>query len=131
MIRKLFPFIIVARAIHADCEALWDLITDTTRWLEWGPSISQVRCQDRHLQKGSRGHVRTVLGFWAPFIISEWEDGCYWSWRVFGIRATGHRVESIGPTQSRLVFEVPIYAAPYAIICFLAAKRIAHILEKS
>jgi hypothetical protein len=73
--------------------------------------------------------VKTVLGFWAPFAITEWADGQYWSWRVSNIQATGHRIEVIDGKYCKLIFEVPLWASPYAIICKIAADRIARCLE--
>ena len=61
--------------------------------------------------------------------ITEWIDGQYWSWHVFNIRATGHRIEIIDGKCCRLIFEVPFWAGPYAIICKVAADRIARYLE--
>ena len=95
MLKISFPYVRVSRIINASAETLWDLLTDTTRWTEWGPSIQQVQSEERHIRAGSVGRVKTVLGFWAPFVIIEWENRRHWSWRVFNIRATGHRVEAI------------------------------------
>jgi hypothetical protein len=131
MLKISFPFIQVSRIIHASPETLWDLLTDTTRWTEWGPSIHQVQSSDRHIRAGSAGRVKTILGFWAPFVVNEWENQRYWSWRVFNIRATGHRVEVIKANCCKLIFEVPYWALPYAFICSMAAKRVARLAEKS
>jgi hypothetical protein len=62
-----------------------------------------------------------------PFAISTFEPGARWSWRVAGVPATGHRVE---PTSDgcRIVFEVPIVAAPYAAVCRVALRRLARLL---
>jgi hypothetical protein len=49
---------------------------------------------------------------------------------VAGIPATGHRVEALGPGRCRVVFEVPLLAAPYLAVCRLAAHRIRTILEE-
>ncbi len=131
MLKIAFPFITVSRVIHTAPENLWDLLTDTARWAQWGPLITAVRCEDRYIRAGSTGRIRTVLGIWAPFIITEWTHRQYWSWRVFNISATGHRIERIDAHCSRLLFEVPWWAAPYALICILAAVRIARCLTPS
>ena len=131
MLKISFPYVRVSRIINASAEALWDLLTDTTRWTEWGPSIQQVQSEERYIRAGSVGRVKTVLGIWAPFVIIEWENRQYWSWRVFNIRATGHRVETIKANRCKLIFEVPFWAVPYAFICNMAAKRVAHLAEKS
>ncbi|MBW2433524.1 MAG: SRPBCC family protein [Deltaproteobacteria bacterium] len=119
----------VSRIVQTTPDALWEMLTDTMRWTEWGPTVKAVRSKTRHIRAGSTGHVKTVFGFWAPFVITEWANGQYWSWRVFNIQATGHRIEVINATCCRLIFEVPLWAGPYAIICKIAADRIARYLE--
>ena len=131
MLKISIPCVRVSRIINASAEALWDLLTDTTRWTEWGPSILQVQSEERYIRAGSVGRVKTVLGFWAPFVIIEWENRRHWSWRVFNIRATGHRVEAIKANCCKLIFEIPCWAVPYAFICNMAAKRVARLAEKS
>ena len=131
MLKISFPFIQVSRIVNASPAALWNLLTDTTRWTEWGPSIQQVQSSHRYIRAGSAGRVKTVLGFWAPFVINEWENQWYWSWRVFNIRATRHRVEAINANCCMLIFEVPFWAGPYALVCSAAAKRISRLVRKS
>jgi hypothetical protein len=128
MLRINLPNIETGRRVNASPEALWEVLTDTTRWMLWGPSITAVECPDRYIRKGSAGQVRTSLGLWLPFLVTDFVDGKYWSWRVVGIRATGHRVEALGANMCRVVFEVPIFAAPYIIVCRAAVKRIAGML---
>ena len=123
------PRIEISRRINASPQAVWDLLTDTSRWAEWGPSVLTVACSDRYIQLGSKGRVRTAVGLWAPFTVTEMVSGRYWSWNVFGVPATGHRVDPLGKETCRLVFEVPVFAAPYAIVCRIALHRIARILE--
>ena len=123
------PNLSASRIIRTTPEKLWDVLTDTLRWTEWGPTVKAVQSDTRYIQAGSRGYVKTILGFWAPFVITEWAEGRYWAWRVFNIRATGHRIETIDNACCRLVFEVPLWAGPYAIICKIAANRIARCLQ--
>jgi hypothetical protein len=120
----------IAIAIKAPCSAAWDLLIDTQRWPEWGPSVARVDCADRYIAPGSVGRVQTAFGPWLSFQITEFIAGQYWHWKVAGIPATGHRVLSIGPSLCRVVFEVPVLAAPYLIVCRLAAQRINNILEE-
>jgi hypothetical protein len=108
----------------------WELLIDTQRWPAWGPSVARVDCADRYIGLGTVGRVQTVFGFWLPFQITEFTAGHYWRWQVAGMPATGHRVASIGPNLCRVIFEVPWLAAPYLIICRLAAHRVKNILEK-
>jgi len=124
-----FPYIETSGIVNASWATLWDLLTDTSRWVEWGPSVLAVECSERHIQLGSRGRVRSALGLWAPFVITEMDNGRYWSWHVFGVPATGHRVDPVGKGVCQLVFQVPIFAAPYVIVCRIALHRITRILK--
>jgi hypothetical protein len=117
--------------VKVPAEVLWDLLTDTDRWAEWGPSVVAVRCRDRHIREGSQGWVKTVFGFWVPFVVTDWEDGHFWHWSVFGLRATGHRVEALDTVLSRLVFEVPVLAAPYVIICKIALHNVSRLASRA
>jgi hypothetical protein len=119
-----------ALAINAPATAAWELLIDTRRWPEWGPSVARVDCDDRCIGMGTVGRVQTAFGLWLSFQITQFIDGQYWHWKVAGLPATGHRVESIGPSLCKVVFEVPVLAAPYLIICRLAAQRIKSILEE-
>jgi hypothetical protein len=120
----------VARVVPGPCDRVWSLLTDTRRWPEWGPSVRGVECGERKIGPGSRGWVRTPFGARLPFLVTDYDEQKRWGWKVAGIRATGHRVESAGGGKCRLVFEVPLLAAPYALVCYLAARRIGRILEK-
>jgi hypothetical protein len=125
-----FPYIETSGIVNASCTILWDLLTDTSRWVEWGPSVLAVECSERYIQLGLRGRVLTALGLWAPFAITEMDNGRYWSWHVFGVPATGHRVDRLGKGVCRLVFQVPIFAAPYVIVCRIALHRITRIVRR-
>jgi hypothetical protein len=129
MLRMNFPNIEIGRRVNASPQDLWEMLTDTTRWVEWGPSVLAVECSERRIQLGSKGRVRTAVGLWAPFAITEMDDGRYWSWHLFGVPATGHRVDRVGEGVCRLVFQVPVFAAPYIIVCQIALHRIARIFE--
>jgi hypothetical protein len=107
---------------------LWDLITDTTQWPRWGPTVKAVRNSERYICKGSNGHVLTAIGIWLPFVITDYERECFWSWKVASIRATGHRLQPMDTGGCCLWFEVPNIAAPYLIICQVALNRIEDIL---
>lgn len=125
-----FRHIEVYRDMCVSCDVVWDIITDTTRWIEWGPSVIAVKCRDRYIRKGTMGQVQTAIGMWVSFKITDYEEGKYWSWRVFGIPATGHRIESKRQGICRLIFEIPLIIAPYVIVCKGALQRIACIVEK-
>lgn len=115
--------------INAGSKRVWEVLTDTYCWPKWGPSVTAVRCRDRYIQSGSKGYVQTVIGIWVPFEITEFIPEKNWTWKVMGTPATGHRVESLATTKCRLVFEVPWGAAPYVLICKIAARRIKLISE--
>lgn len=117
----------VARPIDAPAEDVWELLVDTRRWPDWGPSITDVECRDREIRTGSTGRVRVVGGVWIPFEVTHC-DVYRWTWEVAGIPATGHRVEPHNG-RCRAVFEIPVLAAGYAPVCRLALSRIARLVE--
>jgi len=114
----------VSRRLDAPAGDAWDLLIDTTRWPEWGPSVRAVDAPTRYIEAGTRGRVRTVGGFRLPFEITSCADR-RWTWRVARVPATGHRVEDLGTRSCRVVFEVPRLAAGYAPVCERALDRIA------
>ena len=113
----------------APATVAWQIFIDTARWTDWGPSIRAVRCPERYLYAGSRGAVRLAFGPWLSFAVERWDPPVYWDWRVAGVRATGHRVTPLEPNRCRVAFEVPPLAAPYLLVCRLAARRIARLAE--
>ncbi len=129
MIKIVFPYLEISRVVRASPDTVWELLTDTFAWEEWGPSIIAVRSSDRYIKEGSHGQVKTALHFWVPFLVTELDSGNYWSWRIFGIGATGHRIERLDEGNCRLVFQVPIWAAPYLIVCKIALDRIVQLLN--
>jgi hypothetical protein len=116
--------------IRAPASAAWELLTDTSRWPLWGPSVSRVESAGQFIGSGSSGRVLTIFGIWLPFRVTEWDSGQRWSWEVAGIPATGHRVEPLGTDRCRVTFEVPLLAVPYLAVCRLAAHKIRTILEE-
>lgn len=116
----------VRREMPVDADVAWDLLIDTERWTEWGPSIDRVDVGARLLAEHSTGRVRTALGIWAPFRITRFEPGRSWAWAVAGVPATTHLVE---PTAHgcRVTFGVPATALPYVPVCALALRRIEHL----
>lgn len=63
--------LVVSRAIDATPETVWGLFVETSRWPEWGPSVSEVECQDRRISTGSTGRIKTIAGVWVPFLTSS------------------------------------------------------------
>jgi uncharacterized protein YndB with AHSA1/START domain len=119
----------VGAELDAAPERAWELLSNTARWPDWGPSVVAVEPAAARVEPGLRGRVRTIAGFSLPFEITAVEAGRSWRWRVAGIAATGHRVERLGPDRCRVVFEVPRWAAPYAIVCRVALRRMARALS--
>ncbi len=117
----------IGREFPVPASAAWRLLADTRLWTSWGPTISDVDLDPPVIRTGARGRVRTSVGAWLPFEITEVVPGTRWSWKVMGVPATGHRVE-VTPTGSRVVFEVPTVVAPYAVVCRLALRRMARLL---
>lgn len=117
----------VGRELPVPASVAWRLLTDTRTWPWWGPSISAVDLDPPVITAGARGRIRTSVGVWLPFEITDLVPGARWSWRVFGVPATGHRVETT-PNGCRVVFEVPTVAAPYAAVCRLALRRMARLV---
>jgi hypothetical protein len=130
VLRAVFPYFEVGLQVNAAAEEVWQILVDTSRWVEWGPSIRGVESTDRFLTALSSGRVRTLLGFSVPFAVTRFEPGRTWSWRVFGIPATTHTVESLGANRSRLLFGVPLIAFPYLLVCHVAMKRIDALIER-
>jgi uncharacterized protein YndB with AHSA1/START domain len=129
MIKIAFPYIEISRVVGASPNRVWELLTDTFTWEDWGPSIVAVRSSDRYIRKGSHGRVRTSLRFWVNFEVTELDPAKHWSWRIFGVNATGHRIERLNEESCRLIFQVPLWAAPYLIVCKIAIDRIEQMLN--
>lgn len=113
----------VSRLMPVDPGVAWDLLVDTSRWVEWGPSVTKVDVPGGRLRAHSTGRVRSPLGLWVPFAVSEFDDGRYWAWTVAGVPATTHTVEP-APGGCRVTFGVPAPAAPYLVVCRAALRRI-------
>jgi len=69
----------------------------------------------------SMSRPRSSFAAWAA-------PGRAWRWRVAGVTATGPRVEALGPSRCRVVLEVPLWAAPCAVVCRMALGRMARLV---
>lgn len=117
----------VRRTVDAPLSAVWDVLVDTTTWPTWGPSITEVESSTERIAVGTTGRVRTVVGLWLPFEVTEVVASHSWRWKVAGIPATGHRVEPVDEDTTAIVFELPALAAPYAGVCWAAAGRVRRV----
>ena len=129
--RTLVPCLWVSKDLAVPAESVWDLLTDTESWSEWGPTLAEVECDERRIGPDSEGRVRPVYGPWLPFEIEGFRHGQEWSWRVAGLPATRHRVSATGPDRCRVEFGVPVPAAPYLAVCRQALERIAERFEST
>lgn len=126
--------LVVSRVVDAPATDVWGLLTDTTRWPAWGPSVAAVDCTDRYIEAGTSGRIRVAgVGVWVPFEVDSYvargdETERRWTWTVARIPATGHRVDALGE-QCRVSFEVPLLAAGYVPVCRRALDRIARLVE--
>jgi len=120
----------VRKRINASTERVWDILINTQLWPEWGPSVQAVDCSQSVISAGVSGRIKTAIGIWVAFTITEFEPVRFWGWNVAGFPATGHRLEKIDDANCDLVFELPLVAFPYALICHQAARRIARIAEE-
>lgn len=118
----------VARRVDAPAAAAWDLLTDARRWPEWGPTVRGVDGPAR-LVDGTTGHVIAPLGLRLPFAASVDAAGRRWSWRIGPVPATTHEVEELPDGSCRVSFGVPLWALPYGLVCEVALRRIAALLE--
>ncbi|TSD15713.1 SRPBCC family protein [Haloglomus irregulare] len=113
--------LVVARRTRAPATAVWRAFRDTRRWPDWGPTVRAVDCEDRYVERGSTGHVTTVGGLRLPFEVTSCADG-RWTWDVARLPATGHRVHD--GSEPVAAFELPLAAAPYAVVCRRALERL-------
>ena len=121
----------VSKNISAPLTQIWKIITDTRLWHIWGPSVSSVKCKQRFISLNSNGVIKTFSGFKVSFLITAFKADYYWSWSINGFKATGHKVEFIDKKNTKLSFDIPIWAFFYVFICKIALSRINKLVKKS
>ena len=119
----------VRRHVHAPASAVWEQLARTACWPSWGPSVAGVDPADATVHTGMTGRVRTAVGVWLPFRITDVVDGVSWAWEVAGVNATTHRVEPRPDGSCDAVMGVPGWAPFYAPVCALGLRRIAAAAE--
>jgi uncharacterized protein YndB with AHSA1/START domain len=116
--------------VAAPAAEVWDLVADFRHWPEWGTSIRAVDSAAQSVTPGVGGRVRTVVGLWLPFTITEVEPGRSWHWKVAGLTATGHRVIEVDSGHSIVEFTAPRLLAPYVIVLRAALRRLKTLAEQ-
>jgi hypothetical protein len=91
--------------------------------------VRAVEPADHTIVTGSTGRILTAAGLWLPFEITRLEQATYWTWRVGGLAATGHRLAPDPAGGTRVIFELPNWAFAYWPVCRTAAIRIARLAE--
>ena len=128
MVRVEHGRIVVGITIRCRAEKAWRLLCDTRQWPHWGPSVAEVSCTDRYIGPDSAGRVKTSLGFWVPFAITEYRELQYWRWRIGVFPATGHRLWLREDGTCTVDFDMPWWALPYIVVCRIALGRIRRML---
>ena len=114
----------VDRTMPAPPAAAWDVLTDLDDWPRWGPTVMGAALSEPGpLRLGSRGRVWTPVGIPLPFEITEFDAGHSWAWKVAGVSATRHTVET-HDRGCRVIFSVPVWAPIYLSVCALGLRRI-------
>jgi uncharacterized protein YndB with AHSA1/START domain len=120
----------VDRVIAAPPAAVWDLLVDLHAWPEWGPTIRGARLDEpqTELALHATGTVQTSLIVSVPFVITEFDPGRHWAWKVAGVPATRHWVDPAAD-GARVGMAVPWWATPYLTVCAVALRRIEEMLS--
>jgi uncharacterized protein YndB with AHSA1/START domain len=114
----------IERRVSASPSSVWDVLVDLDAWPQWGPTVAGATLDNAEdLAAGERGKIRTPLGIWLPFTVTEFEAGRIWAWEVAGVPATTHEVL---PAEGgcRIAFGVPVWALAYLPVCAIALRRI-------
>ncbi|MFU1781993.1 SRPBCC family protein [Haloarcula japonica] len=120
--------LLVRHDVDASVDTVWEVLTDTDCWPDWGPSVSAVEISDRYITAGTTGRVRVAGAVWLPFEVTA----CVpyrWTWNVARLPATGHFAEDRAG-GSVVGFEIPPLATGYAPVCARACRRIATLTQQ-
>lgn len=119
-----------SRTINASEGTVWDLLTETRHWPRWGPTVSAVEGPER-IGPGSTGRIRTPVGLWLPFEITEYRATDHWAWEVAGRPATTHRIEPAAGGGTTVTFTAPGWALPYVVVLHHGLRRLATLAERA
>ena len=128
MLKVTSSYLSVGEYYQCDPMKVWEVITNTETWPEWGPTVVDVDSRDQFIRMGSRGRVKTVAGLWLPFHVNQFQKFISWGWKIGPVQTTGHRVIPHKDCGSYVWFDTPMLAAPYAIACKIALTRIKRLL---
>ncbi|WP_324661981.1 SRPBCC family protein [Haloarcula sediminis] len=120
--------LVVRREVAASVDTVWEVLTDTDRWPDWGPSVTAVETDSRYIDDGTTGRVRAAGMVWLPFEVTACTP-YRWTWDVARLPATGHFAEA-QPPGSVVGFEIPPLATAYAPVCARACRRVATIAQR-
>jgi uncharacterized protein YndB with AHSA1/START domain len=118
----------VSRTIEAPAPLLWELLTRTRYWPEWGPTVAAVE-GPASIAAGTNGRLRTPVGLWLDFEITDFDEGRFWAWRVAKVGATTHRIQPEGEGRSTVTFAAPWFGAPYAGILWLGLRKLDELAQ--
>jgi uncharacterized protein YndB with AHSA1/START domain len=115
--------------IDAPSTTVWRLLGRFEHWPEWGTTVRAVVSDADEVAVGVEGKVKTIAGPWLPFVITDVEHGRTWDWKVAGRRATGHALEPIDASRTRVTFTVAWPLAPYVIAMRAALRNLKRLAE--
>ena len=130
MLRLEHSRVVIGISVSCTAEDAWRLLIDTRQWPRWGPSVVRVSCPHRCIGPDSSGRIKTSLGFWVPFAITDYRELQFWSWRIGRIPATGHRLSENDDGTCCVAFDLPWWALPYLLVCRIALSRIKRLLDE-
>ncbi|NHX38669.1 MULTISPECIES: SRPBCC family protein [Haloarcula] len=120
--------LVVRHDADTSVDTVWNVLTDTDCWADWGPSVTAVETATRYIDDGTTGRVRVAGAVWLPFEVTACTP-YRWTWTVARLPATGHFVEERAG-GSVVGFEIPPLATGYAPVCARACQRIATLAQQ-
>ena len=112
-------------SIAAPVDAVWPYLAEFRHWPTWGPTVAAVDVDADEVATGVSGRVRTPVGLWLPFTITDVDPGRSWAWRVAGVAATGHTVTETSPSTCEVAFTAPSWAVAYRPVLRAGLRRLA------